>query len=552
MTSLGLWFVLFLGFVTIGRIYGGGVAPDVQLGSMEAPAFPERPVLFTSPSEDWISKLAAARINQPTSSLDKVKMKKDDRNTKVEMEKRFPWLEVFDDEVRSFMTDPEVKINYGHVIATLEFLENRISSEVSKLRRKPDQATYILHEIRKRFSITKVSAWLGDLRYEAELLPTFGLLMMHFVNITLVSSKMEELSNKIVAGELYYMLKLMFEVDSEFVLDVVLCSNLDEHAATDDDVGFQVCSNIVADRSSYLGSKSSESSKMKYCYVASILSDSAEGQKIIERDLRSDASKDFVVYLNNTLGMELEVTNNYLYKNIVENIKTKRFIAGMSRSRLIIVSARVFDREHDKNADSQRRKSPLITFENSQILKNHNLYDSSEEDEPEGLRARLDTTGSYSNDDAGSSSNEDDSVGSSRAKRRRTDELRELFGKESSSKGSEGSSSTKNSSNGSNVTTSVSSGTSQSPDITKSQPVSTPSQSQPAQSIISGMKPRDDRAAPATTNLSTRRVTRAQLAKPVESSKETNAYIDRGANAPPKTRGRGGGGEAGGEEKNLV
>ncbi|CAL8129649.1 unnamed protein product [Orchesella dallaii] len=51
MTSLGLWFVLFLGFVTIERIYGGGVAPDVQLGSMEAPAFPERPVLFTSPSE---------------------------------------------------------------------------------------------------------------------------------------------------------------------------------------------------------------------------------------------------------------------------------------------------------------------------------------------------------------------------------------------------------------------------------------------------------------------------------------------------------------------
>lgn len=52
MANLGLWVVLFLGFVTIEKIFVVGVPPEVQLGSsMEAPAFPERPVLFTSPSE---------------------------------------------------------------------------------------------------------------------------------------------------------------------------------------------------------------------------------------------------------------------------------------------------------------------------------------------------------------------------------------------------------------------------------------------------------------------------------------------------------------------
>jgi len=51
MTSLGLLLVLFLGFATIERIHGGNIPPEVQLGSMEAPVFPERPVLFTSPSE---------------------------------------------------------------------------------------------------------------------------------------------------------------------------------------------------------------------------------------------------------------------------------------------------------------------------------------------------------------------------------------------------------------------------------------------------------------------------------------------------------------------
>lgn len=52
MTTLGVWIVICLGFVTIERIYGVGVPPEVQqLGSNEAPIFQERPVLFTSPSD---------------------------------------------------------------------------------------------------------------------------------------------------------------------------------------------------------------------------------------------------------------------------------------------------------------------------------------------------------------------------------------------------------------------------------------------------------------------------------------------------------------------
>ncbi|CAL8088236.1 unnamed protein product [Orchesella dallaii] len=357
--------------------------------------------------------------------MDKVKMKKEQK-TKVEMEKHYPWLQEFDVASRTVLANPEEGITNRHVIKLLTFLESKISPEVSKLITKPNRATNFLGQIRKRIGLTKVSGWLTDVDAEKELLPTFGLLMIHFVNITLVSSKMQKMSVQTVASDLYYMLKLMLQVDTEYVLDVVLCSNLSEHASTDDDVGFQVYSNIVGDWRYYLDSKSSESSKMKYCYVASLLSESTEGQRIIERDLPSYASKEFVVYLNNTLGMKLKLTKNYLYANIVQQIKTKRVIIAMSRRRLIIVSerdvskTRVAEHEDNSDADSHSSNSTVNIITSSNKNKQRHP-DSSQDDQPEDLGFRLDTTGSYNNDQANWRSNEYDSlVSSSTNKRRRT------------------------------------------------------------------------------------------------------------------------------------
>lgn len=49
MTSLSVWILLILGFVTIERIYGVDMSPDLQAGSMEGAV--QRPVLFSSTAE---------------------------------------------------------------------------------------------------------------------------------------------------------------------------------------------------------------------------------------------------------------------------------------------------------------------------------------------------------------------------------------------------------------------------------------------------------------------------------------------------------------------
>lgn len=64
---------------------------------------------------------------------------------------------------------------------------------MSKLKTCPNRSTRFINALRKKLSIIKVSALTIDtLEFSADrkLYPTFGLLMTHLINITLVSSKM--------------------------------------------------------------------------------------------------------------------------------------------------------------------------------------------------------------------------------------------------------------------------------------------------------------------------------------------------------------------------
>lgn len=62
---------------------------------------------------------------------------------------------------------------------------------MSKLKTKPNRATKFLQEVRKRISMVKMGGLITEEQSETKLFPTYGLLMTHIVNITLISSKLQ-------------------------------------------------------------------------------------------------------------------------------------------------------------------------------------------------------------------------------------------------------------------------------------------------------------------------------------------------------------------------
>lgn len=80
----------------------------------------------------------------------------------------------------------KVVLNTG----ALRILCSLVSPEVSKLKTRPNRATKFLTQLKKKISLVKMAGLMsvsGD--DDHALYPLYGLLLTHFVNITLLSSK---------------------------------------------------------------------------------------------------------------------------------------------------------------------------------------------------------------------------------------------------------------------------------------------------------------------------------------------------------------------------
>lgn len=135
---------------------------------------------------------------------------------------------------------------------------------------------------------------------------------------------------------MYFLLKIIFQGGNEYILDVAICSTLDEHADSRDTVGFQLFSFIVEDWRCY---SETHSSLMKYCAVSSLLmAASTEGRLFVDRHLPSNVNPQFISYLSRR-RMDMHFSKKPTLIAVVQKIRTI-FVKSISRERLVLISKR--------------------------------------------------------------------------------------------------------------------------------------------------------------------------------------------------------------------
>lgn len=153
--------------------------------------------------------------------------------------------------------------------------------------------------------------------------------------------------------ELYYQLRLVFESDFEYILDVALTSTLDEFCTSKDTVGFRLFSLILEDRHAF---SNTNRDLLKYLTICGILMDScADGPRKVEKFgyFNHPIEPDFKDYLKTVLVGTSEGFEKRLktYKDVCKNVKPN-LVKCQARGRLVVVSERHLNGSQGGSSDS--------------------------------------------------------------------------------------------------------------------------------------------------------------------------------------------------------
>jgi len=117
---------------------------------------------------------------------------------------------------------------------------------------------------------------------------------------------------------------MIFDRDTEFVLDIVICSNAADDAVEANSIGFYILSEVLRDQHLYL---SDASTFAKFCTVASLLNDCKNGSTIVKEAIKDLTlyPSDLKTHVERKYGFPANIRFNV--STVIENIQPRKVVA---------------------------------------------------------------------------------------------------------------------------------------------------------------------------------------------------------------------------------